>query len=115
MSAATLLHANDPPSIVAAISGAAGTPAATADFPAVYSFRALTLRDPNLPWRFALLTLLRAPESWLQSENPAHERRFSRREQDRRLLCARQSAKRERNRDATFTISATATQTEQAR
>ena len=84
----------------------------TIDCPA--TINALTLRDPNLLWRFALLTLLRAPESWLRSENPVHEGRFSAREQDRRLLCGRGTAKRKRNRDATFTISATVTQTDQA-
>src|SRR6266516_6957472 len=89
-------------------------PAATADLVFVYALPALTSRDQKLLWRFALLALFRAPESWLRSENPAHRERVSAREEDRRRPRARRFAKRERKRDVTSITSATATQTDQA-
>jgi hypothetical protein len=82
-------------------------------FPFVRS-PSLTPRDPKLLWRFARFTLFRASQSWPQKENPAHEKRFSAREHNRSRVGARQVAKGERKRLATFTTSVPATRTDQA-
>jgi hypothetical protein len=61
------------------------------------------------------LTLFRAPESWSEKENPAHEKQFGLRGQDRHRRRAPEVAEKRRERLVTFTTSAMAERMEQAR